>query len=140
MWAVTQRVEEKNVQIAQPVERRVGNRAEVGEISRTAETKAKDLSVAVEDRHGLKSRAEQRQRSRNVVHLYLREAAVFVIGIEDVLEDRTDDFARPLIRIKGDAAVRTMKAERSHVIEAEDVVRVAMRVNDRVDVTNTLAD
>src|SRR5208337_5106948 len=101
-----------------------------------------DGNVAVKNRQRRERRAEQFERPIHRLDLNLRESAVFVISLEDVAEDAAQ-------RLRGCSAGKqrnlatasdARKAERPHIIEAENVVGVAVRVEHGVNLPDALAD
>src|SRR5208337_5120008 len=87
-----------------------------------------DGNVAVKNRQRRERRAEQFERPIHRLDLDLRESAVFVIALEDVAEDAAQRLCGAVTGKQRDfaAAGDAWKAERPHIVEAENVVGVAM--------------
>src|SRR5882762_8884652 len=86
MRLMPQRIQKQNVQPFQLVERRVRNFAMVGEVGGGPETKAVDFRLAVDQPHRFEARAENLDGPVDRTQLQLRQAAEFVIGVEDITE------------------------------------------------------
>src|SRR5690242_6962712 len=82
-----QSVEKQNVQATQPLERRLRNIAEVGEVSRGAEAVAMDLILTVHDGNRFKACSVQFDGPVDFLQLDLSLAAVLVIALKDVVKD-----------------------------------------------------
>jgi hypothetical protein len=142
MWMMAERVEEEKIEAFELRERALGNGAEVCEIRAGTEAIAENLGFPVNDSYGNEGRAEEFDGCGDVVKLDLGESAEFVIGFEDVLEDRTQGASGALVGVErklassGDAG----KAERTEIVEAENVVSMAVGVEDGVDAIDPLAN
>src|SRR4029077_3019489 len=86
MRLMPQRIQEKNVQSFQLVERRVRNLAMVGEVGGGSEAKAVNFRLAVDQPYRFEARAKNFHRPVDRTQLQLRQPAEFVIGVENVAE------------------------------------------------------
>ncbi len=75
----------------------------------------------------------------DAVELNAGAGGVAVVGAEGVVEDALDGVCGLVVGVDG-KAVRDLEAEGAKVVEAEDVVGVAVGVEDGVDVADVLAD
>ena len=139
MWLIAQRVKEQDVEPLQFSHRRFGDRAEVGQICRRSEAETVDLSLAVDHRYHFKLCAEQVEACVHSVHRYAREPAELVIGVKNVLEDLLDRVCGRAARVERHLALVAIR-ERAGIVEAEDMIRVRVRVEDRVKPIDVLAD
>src|SRR5207248_3596278 len=86
VWPAAQRVKKKNVESAEIGDGLFGNGVEVSYIGGVAEAIRGDGVLTVQHLQRLKDRAEQVQGTIEAVHLHAGQAAIFVSGIEDVVE------------------------------------------------------
>ena len=123
-----QAIEDEHVETAQTVERGGRNLAEVGSVGEIVAAISDDGQPPVNDfeRRHLKIMTEAKRRAVNDrMRNDLRQPAAKVRRLEDVLKDAPDVFPRAFVGIETERAVA--KVERADVIEAEDVVGMAMR-------------
>src|SRR5262249_47512493 len=142
MRMMAQRVKKQDVKVLQLRERFLRNAAEIGKVRSRAKAIRLDERVTVKHGQRRESCAEQVQRTAYGMDLDLRQSAVFVIAVEDVAEDAAQHALGSLAGIQRNlaAAGDARKAERPDVVEAEDVVGMAVRVEYRVNPANALAD
>src|SRR5271156_1125758 len=86
MRLMSQRIQKENIQSFELTQRRLGNFAVVGQVCSASEAEAINLRVAVYDPHRFEARSEKIYRTVNRAQLELRQAAIFVIRVEDVAE------------------------------------------------------
>src|SRR5215831_10622097 len=139
MGPVPQRVKEKDIEIAQAAHGFRRYLTEVGEIRGRSEAETVDLSIAVNDFHRFERRAEQFQDAVDPLHLHASDAAVLVVGLKNIAEHVFDGLGCWIEGIERDFAF-VAKTEWTHIIQAQDVVGVGVRVNDGVDVGDVFAD
>src|SRR5438874_3020429 len=84
--AAAQRVEKQNVEPGEIGDGLFGNGVEVRYIGGVAEAICSDGVLAVQHLQRLKDSAEQLQGTVEAVHLHAGQAAIFVSGIEDIVE------------------------------------------------------
>src|SRR3954452_4553215 len=139
MTLMPQSVQKQNIQVLQVRERLLRNVAEIGQVSCGAKAVSIDLGVPMNHRHRLKAGTKQLHRPVDRLEFHLSNAAEFVVGIENVSEHVSQKLGRLGPRVKRDLG-GSMKAERSEVINSEDVVRMSMRIKHRIDVLDLRPD
>src|SRR5947209_5627126 len=138
--AQAQAVEHESVQAAQHVQRGGRNLAQVGRVGEVVEAVRHHGEPPVDDLDGsnLKVWAEAEGSAvRDRVGDDLRESAAEGRRLEDVFEDAADVHPRALVGIDAQSAMAEVQG--SYVVEAEDVVGVAVRDEDGVEVSKTYA-
>src|SRR5208283_2242676 len=142
MGMATQRIQKQDVKVLQLGERLFRHAAEVGEIGHRTEAIAFDGCIAVIYQQRSERRPKQPQWPIQGSYLNLREAAVFVVRLEDVAKDAAQHLRRRFAGEERDLAASrsTRKAERTDVVQPENVVGVAVRVKYRVNLPDALAD
>src|SRR5215471_8566642 len=139
MRPVAKRIEKQNIQLAKLGHRLWRNLAEIGEIGGVSEAESVDFSFAMQELHRKKVRAKQGQLAVQRLELNLCQGRVVGIRLENVVE-RSGDLARGLrIGVKRNF-LRPAKAQRTHILKTENVVGMRVRVKDRVDAVEFLAD
>ncbi len=134
-----ERVEKQDVQATQPLHRLWRDLAEIGEIGGRAKTETLNLHGAVDDLDRLKTRAEKLDRSVDVVHLHARQAAVFVIRIEDVTEHALHGLGGIRVRVQRNL-VGMAEAQGPNIVKPEHVVGVSMSIEDGIQPLYPLAN
>src|SRR5579872_4259243 len=94
MRNMAQRIQKKNVEILQFCQRRFRDAAVICQISRAAKTKAINFCLAVDHRDGIKARTKEFNRPTKRLEFDLRQAAEFVIRVEDIAERTADEISR----------------------------------------------
>src|ERR1700690_797938 len=111
----------------------------VGQIGRGAEAKAENLRVPVQHFYRLEARAKEFKSAGDVLQFHLRQAAEFVVAFENVAKRVANLGGGIRVGIQGDL-VRLKITERAHIVEAEDVIRMRVRIQHGVEPANLLAD
>ena len=143
VWVAPKGVEDEDVEVLKKRDALVGDVAHVGEIGGAAESVAGDLLAAVGYGDAAETGAEQVEacagRGVDAVKLYAGAGGIAVLGAEGVFEDVLEGLCGGVVGVDGEVAFG-MKAEGAEVVEAHDVVRVAVSVKDRVDAADVFAD
>jgi len=138
----TERVENEDVEILKEGQALGGDVAHVGEVGGCAESISGDLLLSVEDRDAAEAGSEELCSGTggrvDAVKLHTGAGGVAIFPAKGVLEDALDGSSGLIIGVKRKAAGHT-KAEGPEVIEAHDVIRVAVGVEDGVYVADLLA-
>ena len=137
-------VKDEDVEVLEEREAFGGDVAEVGEVGCGAEAVAGDLVVAVGDRDAEEVGSEEDDfgsgRGGDAVDGDAGAGGVAVgAGAEGVVEDALDGGGGGLVGVEREA-VGVVEAERAEVVHAEDVVGVAVGVEDGVEAADVLAD
>src|SRR5271166_4678889 len=142
MWMATQRIQKQNVKVLQLSKRLFRHAAEISEIGRRTEAIAFDGRIAMMHHQRSKRRPKQLQRPIHRAYLNLREAAVFVICLEDVAKDTAQHLRGCVAGEERDLAASrgAREAERPNIVQPENVVSVTVRVEYRVDLPDALAN
>src|SRR5215471_7156471 len=135
MRANAQTIEHEDFQTAQAIECCGRNLAEVRRVGKIVEpvSNYRQTSVNYFQRGNLKIMTDTKRRAiNNRVGNYLREAAAKMCGLKDILEDATDIFPRAFVGIQTQGAIAEI--QRANVIQAENMIRVTMRHQHRIEV------
>src|SRR5438874_8279044 len=130
MRAVAQRIEKKNVQVAEFGKRLLRDVAEIRKIGGCAEAVAINLRFAVHQPHRLKARTKQLQGAVDLAQLHLRQRGVIGVGIKDVTKNRLDVCQRGFVSVER-KFFWAAKTQGPDIIESHDVVGVRVGVDDR---------
>src|SRR5262245_13222197 len=137
---VSQRVDDQQVEAAQFFQRFIGNQVAIGDERglrmRVAEAEASDFAFTVNDRDGRKSQPAGFKLSFDHVWNELWQTSTGVFTVENVREDAPQPTPCGRARVNRDRA--STEIDRTDVIEAEDVVGMAMRNQQRVEPVNFL--
>src|SRR5438270_11597542 len=136
MRAVAQRVEKKNVQVAELGQRLLRDDAEIGEIGGGAEAVTINLRLAVHQPHRLKARTKELQGAVDLAQLHLRQRGVVGVGIKDVTKNRLDVLQRGFVSVER-KFLRAAKTQGPDIVESHDVVGVGVRIDDRIEAAHT---
>src|SRR2546423_2464118 len=137
--AQAQAVEDERIEAAQHVERAGRNLAQVGGVGEVVEAVGHDGQATVYD---LDRRDEQIGAETELRAVFdrvrddLRQAAAEVRRLEDVLEDAAD--VRPGAPVGVDSQSAVAEVQGAYVVESEDVVGVAVRDENGVEVLDVL--
>src|SRR5271155_2371504 len=140
MRLVSQRIQKENIQSFELTQRRLGNFAVVGQVCSASEAEAINLRVAVYDPHRFEVRSEKIYRTVNRAQLELRQAAIFVIRVEDVAEHLAQECRRIGARVERQFSWLVNEAERTQIIDAKNVVGVSVGVENRIHALDLLAN
>ncbi len=136
-------VEDEDVEILKERDALVGDVAHVGEVGCAAEAVAGDLLAAVGDGDAAEAGAEEIEaragRGVDAVKLDAGAGGIAVLGAEGVFEDALDGGGGVVVGVDGQVAFDA-EAEGAEVVEAHDVVGVAVGVEDGIDVADVFAD
>src|SRR5271166_2329886 len=122
------------------MERRLGNLAVIGEIGGGSEAEAVNLSLAMNQPHRLEVRPEKLHGTVDRAQLELRQAAILVIGVEDVAEHLAQKSGCIGTRVERQLPGLVRVAERAQIVDAQDVVSVRVRVKNCIQARDLLAD
>ena len=136
---VAKRVEDKIVEVFE--ERNAGFRepAEVGQVRRAAEAEAEDVHFAVEKRDRDERDAQKRERAIDLVKFDAGDAAERGLVVKDIRENATEDAERVVGSVDWNGGFLAI-AVRTKIVEAKNVVGVAMRKNDAVQAIDARAE
>ena len=136
-----QRVDDDDVEVSKQGQARFWDRVHVGEVGGVAEAEAGDFLLAVKQGNALEGDSvnDDGLVSFDAVHLHASACGVFGFGGEGVVEDFFDDARAGVIGVEGHVAVGVVEGERAQIVEAEDVIGVRMRIEDRIDVADVFA-
>ena len=136
-------VEDEDVEVLEERDAVVGDVAHVGEVGGAAEAVAGDLLAAVSDGDAVEAGAEELDACAgcgiDAMDLNAGAGGVAVFVAEGVLEDALDGVGGGVVGVDGEVAL-VVKAEGAEVVEAHDVVGVAVGVEDGVDAADFFAD
>src|SRR5260370_27921839 len=90
---VAQRIQKKNVEAAQLVQRFGWDLAVIGQVGGGSKTETNDRSFAVDYRHRLETRTEQFDRAFDGPQVDQRQAAKLIRGFKNVAEHTAQKFA-----------------------------------------------
>jgi len=138
-----QGVQDEDVEVGQQGDTLRGKVAEIGEVGGGAEAVAGDGLAAMGDGDAEELRAEEidlgaREGRGDAVQVDACGSGVAVTGGEGVAEDALEGLGSGVVGVEGKVDVR-VKAQGTEVVHAEDVVGVAMGVEDGVEAAKTLA-
>src|SRR2546423_1598993 len=129
-----QTIKHQDFQVAQAFDRRRRNLAEISRVGKIVEAIGNDGQATMnyfEWRHfQITAEAEWRTVDHRVRH-YLRQAAAKMRGLKDVLKNSANIFPCTLVRVQTQRAMAKIK--RANVVKTENVIRVAMRNQHRVE-------
>src|ERR1700688_1010621 len=140
MRLVAQRVQKKNVQAFELVERRLRNFAVIRKISGRSKAVAVNLRFTVNQAHRLEARAKKFHWSVYWTQLQLGQAAILVIGLKDVAEHLAQEGCRVRARVKRQPLRLVSETERAQIVDAQNVVRMSMCVEDGIHLGDALAN
>ena len=136
-------VEDEDVEVLEEGEAFGREVAHVGEVGGGAEAVSGNLLPAVEDGNALEGGAEERCGGAgggvDAMEVDAGAGGVAVFGAEGVVEDALDGLRGVLVGVDGDAA-GDAKAEGAEIVEAHDVVGVAVGVEGGVDAAEVFAE
>src|SRR5215831_11071766 len=135
MRANAQTIEHENFQTLQAVDGCGRNLTEVGRVSKIVEpvSNYRQPPVNYFKRGYLKIVTDTKGRATDHrMRHYLREAAPKMCGLKDILKDAADVFPRAFVGIQAQGAIT--KVQRANVIQAENMIRVTMRHQHRIEV------
>ena len=136
-------VEDEDVEVLKERDALVGDVAHVGEVGGAAEAVAGDLLAAVGDGDALEAGSEEIEARAgcgvDAVKLHAGAGGIAVLGAEGVFEDAFEGVGCGVVGVDGEIAF-DVKAEGAEVVEAHDVVGVAVGVEDGVDAADVFAD
>src|SRR5262245_51226961 len=137
---VSQRVDDQQVEAAQFFQRFIGNQVAIGDERglrpRVAEAEASDFAFTVNDRDRRNSQPAGFKLSFDHLWNELWQTPTDVFTIENVREDAPQPAAYGRTRVNWNRAATEI--DRTDVIEAEDVVGMAVRDQQRVEPVNLL--
>src|SRR5262245_45951533 len=135
---VPQGVDDQQVEAGQFFQRLIGNRVAIGDErglrARVAEPEARDFAFAVNDRNRRNSHPAGFKLSFDDVRNELWQTSADVLALEDVRKDAPQTPPRALASVYWNGS--TPEIDRTDVIEAEDVVGMAVRDQQRVEPVN----
>ena len=135
---MAQRIKDEDVESLDERPRLIRHAAAIGQVGEVAEAKAEDLSRAVDERHRLKADGADVERAGDGVELNLRQPAALVgRRVEHVEERAPQALAGGGVGITGNRALLHL-AEAARIVQAHDVIGVAVREHDRVDAADAL--
>src|SRR5215813_8392839 len=138
---VAQRVDDQKIEAAQFLQRLVRNQVAIGDergaSASVVEAKACDFAFAVNDRDRRDSQPAGFELSFDHVRNELRQTSADVFALEDVREDAPQTPPRALARVYRNGAAPEI--DRANVVEAEDVVDMAMCDQQRVEPVDLFA-
>src|SRR5271156_6617969 len=140
MRFMPQRVQKKNIQSLQLMERRLRYLAVIGEIRRASEAEAVDLRFSMNQSHRLEARPKKVHRTVNRPQLQLRQAAILVIGVKNVAEHAAQKSRSIGTSIKRQPPWLVTVTQRAQIVDAKNVVGVGVRVEHRIQPRDALAD
>src|SRR5207302_8494661 len=117
---------------------RCRNGTEVCEICGASKSERGDLSITVQHLQRLEPGAEKFEGSIQPVQGYLRTRGVGRFGIEDVGKHPFDDLRSLLIGVERKFPL-ALEGERTKVVEAEDMIGMAVSVENGVDAPDILS-
>src|SRR5271166_4746065 len=139
MRLVSQRIQKKNVEVAQLLNRFRRHRTVIGEIGGRSETKAQNRRFTVNHRHRLKVRAKQVESAIHRDQLDLWQSSKFVVRLEDVAEHVAQELAIRSRRIERQLAKLVVITKRAQVVDPKNMVGMRMRVEHRIELRDVLA-
>src|SRR6476469_1258709 len=139
MRTMAQSIQKKYVQPAQPLFRFRWNFAEIRKVSSRSKAEAMNDRFSMYDFHRLKACAKKFHRSVETVHLNLGDPAKFVVRFKNIAKNTLQAFSRGFMRIQRYLSF-ALEAERTHVVQSQDMVSVGMRVQDGVNAFDALAN
>src|SRR5260370_1565931 len=113
MRLMPQRIKKQNIQPFQLIQRRLGNLAVIGQIRRRSKAVAINLSLSVDQDDRLKAYSQHVHRPVDRLQFKLRQAAEFVVSIEDVAEhapQKRSGIGAPVEWQLGGLVARTQRA------------------------------
>ena len=151
MGLVAQGVEDEDVEILQERKAFGWDVTHVGQVGRAAESIAGDLLSSVGHGDAAEAGAEELHAGAGsgveAMELDACAGGVAVFRAEGVLEDALKVIRGLVVGVDGEITgcgaghiARDAKAEGAEVVETEDVVSVAMSVEDGIDLANALAE
>lgn len=143
MRLASKRVEDENIEILEQGDAFGRDVAHVGEIGGGTEAIAGDRLIPVGDGDSLEAGAKQVETGArsliDAMKLNTGAGGITILGTEGVVEDAFDGTCRLIVGIEWQT-LSYLKAERPQIVEAEDVIGVAVGVKNSVYVSDILAD
>src|SRR5437899_2919832 len=137
---LSQSIENKDVEILKEGQALLRNVAHVSEIGSAAEAVAGDLLLSVGYRDAAEACSKQLDSSArsgiDAMNLDARAGGVAIFLAKGVLEDAFDTVCGFLIGVDRQVVMPT-KTERTQIVEAHDVIGVAMGVEHSIDAANS---
>src|SRR3974390_417700 len=142
MRMMAKRVKNQDVEAFELSKGFVGNGAKIREIRSRAEAIGFNRIVTMIYRKRHEHRAKQVDRAGDVPQFDLGKSSVFIVAVEDVLENMPNDLGGRLGCIERNlsAARRARKAEWANVVEAENMVGMTMGIKHGVNTADAPAD
>jgi hypothetical protein len=134
-------IEDKDVQVAKPVHRTRRNYFQIGGIRIIIEAISYHRQLPMDDLNWcyLKTWTETKRGIRlNGMRYQLGQPSANVCWLEDILKDPPKVFPGHFVCI--DAHSAESKVQRPYIVEAEDMVNVAMGDQNRVEMTNICSE
>src|SRR6185503_20023616 len=135
-----QTVEHEDVEPAHQLQCLFRNLAQVGGVSEVVKTIGRHRQTPVdyyEGRHNQIFGEAKRSTRFNCVRYHLGQPATEMRRLEDIFEDAIDVDPGAFIGVKAERAVA--KIQRTNIVEPEDVVRMAVRNQDRIQTLQAVA-
>lgn len=134
-------IDDEDVEILEEREARVGNRAHIGEIGGRSEAEAAHREIAVPQRYSLEADVRDFGSVVTVEALddYPSARRIFRFCRKGVFENALEDFSGHVVGVQIQAA-GVSKAEGAQVVHTEDVISMAVGVEDGVDMLNLFAE
>jgi hypothetical protein len=129
MGNIAKSINDQVVEIFEQRDGRIGEAAEIGEIGGAAKAVTEDIHFAVEKWNGNESDAEECERAFDFVEKDARDGAEGGLVVENVGEGAADDAERFRGAVNGHGSALA-DVEGAKIVEAEDVVSVAMGEED----------
>ena len=135
---IAQRIKNQLIEIVQQRKRRIGNGAEVGQVSSPAKAEAENLHVAVQQRNGKKLDAQQFERRGRFVERDARNGAELGLAVEHISERAANDLKRFFVRINRQRDLLP-QIVRTNIIESHNVISVSMGKQNCIEASNLRA-
>src|SRR5436305_1045775 len=132
MRLVPQRIQKQNVESFELMHGRIGDLAVIGEISGRSEAIAVDLALAVDENHRFEAGTENLYRPINGPQFEKRQAAEFVIRIENVAEHFAQKSSGFRARVERQLVRLVAIAQGAEIVDAENVIRMSVGVEHRI--------
>ena len=132
MRSVSQRVDDQVIQIFEKRGGGIRQRTEIGEICRAAEAKAEHPEIAVQQRHGNNLHAHQLEWAMDNVEVDARNGALRGRVVKNIGKGAANHAKRFFRAVHGERGFLA-NVEGANIVEAEDVVGVAVGEEDGVE-------
>src|ERR1017187_10083748 len=139
MWLIAKRIQKKDVEVVELLQRFDGALPVIGQVSARAETEADDRGLAMNHCQRLKARPEQFDRPVDRLQVNLRQSAKFILSFKNVAKHVAQKIAGGRRGIEREFARLVLISQGAEVVDSQDVVGVRVRVEHGIELRDVFA-